>query len=102
VGRLPIPRDSATPLLSQLCRSFLLQVVGVGAPNVLGGFTRFNLMGLEEKTGPYHLQKAGYRTGLVGKCECAGRLHGLIYYLPATACIISPKPCSLGLCWTRI
>lgn len=46
------------------------QVVGVGVPNVLGGFSRFLEMGLENKTAPYFLQKAGYRTGLIGKCGC--------------------------------
>lgn len=33
-----------------------LQVVGVGVPNVLGGFTRFNAMGMEQKTGAVALQ----------------------------------------------
>ena len=28
---------------------------------------RFNERGLEAKTGPYILQQAGYRTGLIGK-----------------------------------
>ncbi|KAL4431762.1 hypothetical protein ABPG77_002978 [Micractinium sp. CCAP 211/92] len=46
-------------------------VVGVGGDrnmlNVLGGFERFNDMGLETKAAPYHLQQAGYRTGLIGK-----------------------------------
>ena len=38
-------------------------VVGVGAPNVLGGFTRFNQMGMEQKTGAVHLQQV---RGVVG------------------------------------
>lgn len=42
-------------------------MVGVGVPNVLGGFTRFNEMGMEHKTAPLTLQAAGYRTGLIGK-----------------------------------
>ena len=46
-------------------------VVGLGGDlgifNPLGGFQRFNDRGLEEKTAPYHLQQAGYRTGLIGK-----------------------------------
>ncbi|KAI7844023.1 hypothetical protein COHA_002363 [Chlorella ohadii] len=46
-------------------------VVGVGGDkqimNPLGGFQRFNDMGMERKTVAYHLQQAGYRTGLVGK-----------------------------------
>ena len=33
----------------------------------LGGFHRFTTLGLEKKTAPVFLQKAGYRTGLIGK-----------------------------------
>lgn len=53
--------------LSCQARPLNLQVVGVGVPNVLGGFTRFNEMGMEHKTAPLALQAAGYRTGLIGK-----------------------------------
>lgn len=33
----------------------------------LGGFHRFTTLGLEKKTVPTFLQKAGYRTGIIGK-----------------------------------
>lgn len=46
-------------------------VVGLGGDrgrlNPLGGFQRFLDLGLQEKTGPYLLHQAGYRTGLIGK-----------------------------------
>lgn len=35
--------------------------------NPLGGFGRFQEMGLENKTAPYYLHQAGYRTGMIGK-----------------------------------
>ena len=41
-------------------------VIGAGYPP-LSGFPRFLARGLENKTVPYFLQKAGYRTGLTGK-----------------------------------
>ncbi|KAL4420319.1 hypothetical protein ABPG77_010224 [Micractinium sp. CCAP 211/92] len=57
---------SRTTILTGQC-SHNTGVVGVGVPNVLGGFSRFNEMGLEHKTAPLALQAAGYRTGLIGK-----------------------------------
>ena len=51
------------PHPSCLCH---VQVIGAG-DLPLGGFTRFNQQGHEDKTGPYFLQQAGYRTGLIGK-----------------------------------
>jgi len=33
----------------------------------MGGYPAFKKYGLETKTGPYALQKAGYRTGQFGK-----------------------------------
>ncbi|PRW59250.1 sulfatase [Chlorella sorokiniana] len=57
---------SRTSILTGQC-SHNTGVVGVGVPNVLGGFTRFNEMGMEHKTAPLTLQAAGYRTGLIGK-----------------------------------
>ncbi|GAB4816016.1 hypothetical protein N2152v2_003062 [Parachlorella kessleri] len=61
---------SRTTILAGMC-SHNTGVVGVGGDmniyNPLGGFNRFNDQGLEKKTGPLHLQQAGYRTGLIGK-----------------------------------